>query len=147
MSHKNPYSATSNYGKLFAFMQKVRVFAKVDMIAQAVKIGISNVVKKGKNVSPAEATVTVMLSPRDEKLATLRGDCRGNMSARGEVYFNELLKRKTGEKQRYRLRWRPTALARRTRSKGEVKQEKVTKTAKKAKATKATKATKTAVVA
>jgi len=130
-SHKNPYTG-QYYKPLFEYMQKAKVYTRADLIAQAVKLGMSDKVRKGAKagLSPAECTVTVMLSPRDVKQEGLRGDPRGNLSARGEVYFNELLKRETGEKQRFRLRWRETELERRSRSAKEVKQEKKRKTSK-----------------
>lgn len=141
--HVNPYKAGSQYGKLFAYMQKKQVYTREDLIAEAVRIGLSNEIKDGAHVSPAQATVTVMLSPRDEKHKGLRGDPRGNMSSRGDVYFNELLVRKANTKQRFRLRWRASVLERRKREATSVQQEKVKKPAKPAKkpAKKAEKAT------
>jgi hypothetical protein len=136
-SNKNPYNEKSNYGKLFSFMQKQQVFTRAELIAQAKKIGMSNDIEKNKNVSPAQATVTVLLSPRDVKQEGLRGDPRGNLSSKGEVYFVELLNREVGEKQKFRLRWRASVLAKRSRSAVVqhkiVKQEKAKKVAKPAK--------------
>lgn len=127
--HKNPYNENKHYGKLFAFMQKAKVYTRADLINQAMLLGLSDKVRKGAHVSPAQATVTVLLSPRDVKQEGLRGDPRGNMSAQGHVYYNELLNRSTGAKQRFRLRWRSEVLARHAR-KVEVKQEKSQKSKK-----------------
>jgi hypothetical protein len=51
--------------------------------------------------------VTVVLGPRDEGKS--RGDCRGNMSAQGHLYFMDAIK-KPGEEKKFRLRWRKTPL-------------------------------------
>ena len=131
MSNKNPYTG-EYYRPLFEFMRKKKVYTRAELLAEAVRLGMSDKVRKGakSGQSPADCTVTVMLSPRDEKQEGLRGDPRGNLSARGEVYFNELLNREVGDKQRFRLRWRTKVLARRSRNAPEVKQEKKRKVSK-----------------
>jgi len=44
-----------------------------------------------------------------------RGDCRGNYSARGHIYYAERLNQKANEEKRYRLRYRPNPLKPRVR--------------------------------
>ncbi|MFA5311741.1 MAG: hypothetical protein WC375_00315 [Methanomassiliicoccales archaeon] len=106
---KNPYREDSNYAKLFEFIQKAGKITREALIKfarQTLKLsdGASN------------ASVTVMLSPRAE---STRGDCRGNISAAGHVYYMEKLSRPlvAGEKgeQEYRLRWRNPELEPKTR--------------------------------
>lgn len=100
-----------------------------------------------KTISQAKATATVLLSPRqaaeDQSKAKKgqiisvngRGDCRGNFSAAGEVYFMEPLTRKVvdgaKEPQRFRWNWRKVELASHARPVSEVKSEKTSKKAKK----------------
>ena len=97
--------------------------------------------------SAAIATATVLLSPRevgaDQSKATKgqilsgtgRGDCRGNFSAKGELYFMTPLARnadKDGVKpeQRFRWNWRKEALAPHSRPVTEGQEVKATKAAK-----------------
>jgi len=60
--------------------------------------------------------VRVVLSPRE---SSSRGDCRGNGSSQGHLYYAEQLKRNkvdgVKEDQRERLRWRPEPLEPRKR--------------------------------
>ena len=112
-NRKNPYTSRRNglYTSLFGFMMKKQYYTRPVLIAEAVRLGASDKRKPGKSTSPAEATVTVMLSPR--KTSKIGNPC-GNISAQGHLYYNEKLPRKTvrGEKepQKFRLRWREKAL-------------------------------------
>lgn len=134
--NENPYNEKSKYGKLFAAWKSKQVMNRSDLIKAAVKVGISNVPAEGKTISPAMATVTVIISPRKSD-DECRGDCRGNFSAQGHLYFADVLKRKTGEEKRFRLRYRATAMEPRNRPvKEETKAVKV-KAKAKAKAPKA----------
>ena len=90
--NNNPYRVGSKYHDLFAQVRKKQVVTRQDLVEQG--------------FSPHD--VTVVLSPRAE--GTGRGDCRGNMSAQGHVYYMEPLNKKKGETKRFRLRWRKTPL-------------------------------------
>ena len=111
--HSNPYNEESNYGKLFAFWRGKQVATRDELLAEAVKLGISNDVAHGatSGISAAEATVTVLLSPRAEDAVRPGADCRGNASAAGHLYYAEKL-----EGRKYRLRWRSKAMEPRSRS-------------------------------
>jgi len=135
--HKNPYRDGSNYAKAFAYWQKIQVVTRSVMEAFFGKLGLKTDAQK--------ASSTVLLSPRK---ADGRGDCRGNFSAHGEVYYAEPLKHVKGQEKKFRLRWRMKVLARRDYKRVEtksIKQEKITKApATKAPATKETAVTATA---
>ena len=122
---KNPYQR-GNYSKLFAYWQseKKGIVTRQEMIAFAMS-------KLGMKDTEAAASVTVILSPRES--TTREGaDPRGNFSAQGHLYFAEPLNKEKGEDRKFRLRWRKSELAKRTRN-GEVKAKakKVAKPAKK----------------
>ena len=122
--HSNPYDEGRHYGKLFAFWRGKQVVTRDELLAEAVKLGISNDVAHGatSGISAAEATVTVLLSPRAEDAVRAGADCRGNASAAGHLYYAEKL-----EGRKYRLRWRTKAMEPRSRS---AKVTKATKTVK-----------------
>ncbi len=98
--NKNPYREGSAYNQIFAFIRKNQVVTKTQLI----EAGFST------------SDVTVVLSPRADGVSTRGGDCRGNLSARGEKYFMEKLsKKEVGESQRFRLRYRVVELEKATR--------------------------------
>lgn len=103
--HENPYRE-GQYHETFGFIMKKQYVTREDVLKFTVE-------KFGK-AKPAD--VTVLLSPRK---SSTRGDCRGNISAQGHLYFMEKLPRqvKAGvkEPQKFRLRWREQALEPRTR--------------------------------
>ena len=113
----NPYNVKSQYyHALFAFIKKSQVVTRKACIEFAM-----NELKMGEGA--AKAAVGVVLSPRSSDQC--RGDCRGNASAAGHLYFMEKLNKKKGEDQKLRLRWRPEALEPLKRSvKGSVSGEK-----------------------
>ena len=125
MSHKktNPYKR-GNYHDLFSFIQSKRIVTISQVIDEAVKL----VTAKGKKVilRAIQGSVTVLLSPRE---SSTRGDCRGNISAMGHIYYMEKLARKmvdgNKEEQRFRLRFRGTPLEPRTREAKKVEAKKV----------------------
>ena len=117
--NKNPYNEGGKYGKIFAFVKKAQVVTRQQVLDYAVK-------KLRMAKSAANAAVTVVLSPR---ASSKRGDCRGNMSAQGHLYYLDKLAKKPGEKQKLRLRWRKPALEPRTREKAEVSAEKTSTSA------------------
>lgn len=119
MSNKSPYKR-GNYAKLFAFWQsdKKGIATRQEIVAYGKSIGMKE--------TEAEASTTVILSPRQ---ADGRGDCRGNLSAQGHVYFAEPLAKAKGEDRRFRLRWRNPVLAKRTRNGDEAAAEPVSQTA------------------
>lgn len=115
MKHENPYRE-GQYHDTFAFIMKKQYVTRKDVLGFTVQ-------KFGKH-KPAD--VTVLLSPRK---SSTRGDCRGNISAQGHLYYMEKLPRqvKNGvkEPQKFRLRWREKALEPRTRQeKVEIQQQK-----------------------
>jgi hypothetical protein len=109
--NNNPYNAKSNYGKLFAVWKKAQVMTRSGLMEAAKKLGMGD--------KAAAATVTVLISPRKSD-DECRGDCRGNFSAKGHLYYADVLKRKAGEEKRFRLRYRATAMEPRNR---QVKEE------------------------
>ncbi len=121
--HANPYREGCQYHATFGYMQKKQVFTRAEVLAFTAE-------KFGKE-KPAD--VTVLFSPRKE---SKRGDCRGNISAQGHLYFVGKLARqvKGGVKgpQKFRLFWRAEALEPRTRATSEVKAVKSPKTTVKA---------------
>lgn len=115
--------ADSAYGKVTAWMRKVQIFTKAQVVEQFKALG--------KSDSAALASAVVMLSPRE---TSKRGDCRGNMSNPwGHLAYVEKLHKGKGEEQKFRFRNRKEALEPRVRGEKEV-------VAGKAKATEATKA-------
>jgi hypothetical protein len=97
--NENPYREGSQYHKLFGAWKKKQIMTRNELlnIAQT-DFGLSR--------EAAAATVTVLFSPR---LSSKRGDCRGNMSSQGHLYFAERFAKKDGE-YRFRLRWRKESL-------------------------------------
>lgn len=117
--HENPYRV-GLYRDMFSYWQKKQVVTRAEFIEHTMKAF-------GKSESEAVAAVTVMLSPR--KVSKI-GDCRGNISSNGHLYYAEKLGRQVhaGVKdvQKFRLRWREVALEPRNRTiVAEVKQVKV----------------------
>lgn len=97
--NENPYREDSQYHKLFGAWKKKQIMTRTELIDIAqTNFGLSR--------EAAAATVTVLFSPR---LSSKRGDCRGNMSAQGHLYFAERFAKKDGE-YRFRLRWRKEPL-------------------------------------
>lgn len=108
LAHPNPYRM-GNSQDLFAHLQRKQVVTKAEMVKYAMDfIGLSKVA--------ARAAVTTILSPR---YRSKRGDCRGNMSSRGDLYYMQKLPRPVRfgvrEPQKFRLRWRDIVLERRYR--------------------------------
>jgi len=98
--NKNPYREGCAYYKVFAFIRNHHVVTR----AQLLEAGFT------------ASDITVVLSPRLEGESTRGGDCRGNMSARGETYYMEkIAKKEVGEAQRFRLRYREIPLEKHTR--------------------------------
>ena len=108
--NKNPYHSSSSYSETFEDLRTA---------------GNTGVTRAELITNHPVADVTVVLSPRKEGAG--RGDCRGNMSAAGHVYFVDKRK-KEGESARFVLRWRKKVLDR------HVRPVKVNKTSQKAKA-------------
>lgn len=114
--HKNPYREGGNYNKLFAKIQSSnRIVTRPQMVAFAMTLlddkGVP-LTEKAANFS-----VTVIMSPRKE---SKRGDCRGNLSAQGHVYYMEKLaigklpeglsQREHNKNRKFRLCWREPML-------------------------------------
>ena len=96
-----------NYAKLESFWrsEKKGIATRQERVAD----GVAN----GMTESEAGSSVTVLLSPRS---ADGRGDCRGNLSAQGHLYFAEPLAKAKGENRRFRFRMRATPLEKRSRN-------------------------------
>ena len=101
VKHKNPYREGSAYHAIFANWQKKQVVTENELLALGHK------------------KTDIGVAVRSPRLSSKRGDCRGNYSCQGHLYYAELLNRKTvmgiKEEQRYRLRWRKVALEPRKR--------------------------------
>lgn len=98
--NQNPYRDGVAYAKIFDDIRK----ANGVVTRQAL-------IEKGHNIFD----ITVVLSPRAEGSSTRGGDCRGNLSAAGHIYYMEKLLKVKGEPQRFRLRWRKTELEKNVR--------------------------------
>jgi hypothetical protein len=132
--NKNPYRSGSAYHSIFADWQKKQIVTESGLLEAGHK----------------KADIGVVV--RSPRKSSTRGDCRGNISCQGHLYFAELPKRKVVDgvksEQKYRLRWRKDVLEPRKRNeKASVEAVKVevkakakakTKTKAKAKAKKAT---------
>lgn len=126
-NNRNPYHR-GNYQLGFAWMQKNQVFARSELVAYLMTLKD----RKGKNLgeNAAMATATVLLSPR--KVDSKRGDCRGNYSAEGHMYYVEPLRKEKGDEKRFRLFYRKDALTPRPRPDAKDGNKKHKKTVKKA---------------
>jgi len=125
-AHENPYKRGS-YKAIFDFAQRRgnRPVKRSELVDFAMK-------DLNMTEGAAKAAVGVILSPRQ---SSERGDCRGNFSAQGHLYyFLPLAKRKTkddegkekAEELRLVLRWRTEALSAHTRPKAETVQQETT---------------------
>jgi len=130
--NKNPYenkgNKTNGYRAIFAAIRASKgIVTRQGLIDQGFSVH----------------DVTVVLSPRAEGSSTRGGDCRGNMSAQGHVYYMDKLKKVKGEPQRFRLRFRKVELPKRVRApkvdkSAQKEKAKATPKKRKAKAKKAT---------
>ena len=115
----NPYTDGSAYGAIFDLIRG----------SKGQTVTRKELIEAGYSISD----ITVVLSPRDE--SQCKGDCRGNMSAQGHVYYLKVLGQ--GREKKFRLCWRKVALNKLKRAKKEVVAP--VKTKAKAKETKETK--------
>lgn len=119
VKQENPYRQGDSH-ELFDYVQSKQIVTKEECRQWLIK-------ELGKSEKAACSSVTTVLSPRKK---SRRGDCRGNMSSEGHLYYMEKLNRTVRygirEPQRFRLRWREVPMERRWRKQpAEVKQEKV----------------------
>lgn len=116
--HENPYRE-GDYREMFGFWMSKQIVTRQEFIEHTVK-------DLGLDIKRAMFNVNVLLSPRK---SSKRGDCRGNLSARGDLHYSEKLPRAVRfgikEPQRFRLRWREVPLERKTRKNIGVSQVKV----------------------
>jgi hypothetical protein len=109
---ENPYKR-GNYLQIMAFImgKGIMPFTRSEVMAYAKN-------ELGMYEDNAKASVTVVMSPRE---SSERGDCRGNFSAMGHIYFLKPLKRKflkdadgketeVKEEQRFQLKFREVPL-------------------------------------
>lgn len=105
---KNPYK--KEYGAIWADVKDLKgIVTQSELIARMQK-------RTGKSEKACKSSVGVILSPRE----TSKGDCRGNASAKGHLYYFAKLNRKADadgnkEEQRYRFHWRKDVLPAKTR--------------------------------
>ena len=101
--HQNPYREGTKYHRIFAdFSKRARGVASVTR-----QTLIDNEIAAGSSKAAATSAVGVVLSPVKES----EGDCRGNMSAMGHLYYGERKPSKENKRTlRYSLRWRETPL-------------------------------------
>ena len=101
--HQNPYKR-GVYFAIFAWIMtqivKIGVIAHIRVTRQQVLDFCKSL---GLNDTAATATTTVILGPTKE---STRGDCRGNTSAMGHIYYMERIKPKGGGDMLYELHWR-----------------------------------------
>jgi len=134
-NHANPYRS-GLYQGIFGHLKQKQVVTRQELVDFTMKT-------LGKSEAAANAAVTVILSPRK---ASKIGDCRGNISSNGHLYYMAKLGRQVHagvrDPQKFRLQWRVTALEPRTRQPvAEVKQVKTPAVKAKAPAKVATKET------
>jgi len=100
IKHPNPYREGCAYNSIFAYWKKNQVVTEQELVEAGFKL----------------SDVRVVLSPRE---SSTRGDCRGNASSQGHLYYADQLNRKkvdgVKEAQRERLRWRPEPMEPRKR--------------------------------
>ena len=98
---------TGNYAAIFGMVRKKQVVTR-SQVEEFCRKNLKNGKGKPMTEKQAAASTGVILSPRE---SSERGDCRGNISAQGHLYFMEPLKKvKAGDELRFRLRYRKTAL-------------------------------------
>jgi hypothetical protein len=118
-SSKNPYTR-GNYCDMFNFIRKTQG-RNGGVTRKAIESFAAGMVtsygkNKGNHLSAGavNATIAVILSPRQEDG---RGDCRGNYSAKGHVYYvTKMAITKAQPDTRYRLEYRKEVLPQRTRA-------------------------------
>jgi len=115
---KKPYG--KGYGAVWADIKESKgIVTKPQLIALAEKRYIAEGVKSLEDChSAAVSSVGVVTSP----VETSKGDCRGNFSAKGHLYYFAKLKRKTDENgdkevQKLRFHWRKDVMPVKTRKK------------------------------
>lgn len=110
--HENPYREGDSR-VIFDYMIAKQSFTRKELVDYVMK-------QLGKDEVAAKAQVQTLISPRK---SSNRGDCRGQVSAQGHLYFIEKIRRliRYGirEPQRLRLRWREEPLERKCR-KGQI---------------------------
>lgn len=111
VKHENPYRGGSKYHLAFGMIQRKQILTRSEVVEFLMGKGVVSTGKGKDGNEAALATATVLLSPREKN--SKRGDCRGNLSAMGHLYFMQPLKKIKGEEKKFRLRWRTKALARR----------------------------------
>lgn len=99
----SPYK--KEYGSIWADVKELKgIVTKSELVERMQK-------RTSKPEAACSASVGVILSPRE----TSKGDCRGNASAKGHLYYFAKLNRKTDadgnkEEQKYRFHWRKDVL-------------------------------------
>jgi hypothetical protein len=108
-AHENPYREGDSR-VIFDYMMTKQSFTRKELVEYVMK-------ELGKSETAAKAQVQTLISPRKK---SARGDCRGQVSAQGHIYYIEKIRRLVRygirEPQRLRLRWREEALERRWRN-------------------------------
>ena len=105
--HQNPYREGSRYHFIFDQLRKRGSGATAVPRSTLVQLTMDEF---GISESASNSAVGVVLSPRKE--GESRGDCRGNMSAQGHIYFvmPKVDKEDPRKVKGYSLRWRETPL-------------------------------------
>lgn len=83
---ENPYRDGSTYNKLFSRLQRLPVTREKLVVFARKNLRLRK--------SAAEASTAVVLSPRKK---SKRGDCRGNISAAGHLYYIEKSENRKGD--------------------------------------------------
>ena len=93
-TYQNPHREGTLYAKGFEILRQYRKksFTKSFMIEEFAKIGLTL------------AGFGVMFSPTKN---SERGDCRGNRSSAGHVYYIDHLKKVEGAESKFKFVWRP----------------------------------------
>ena len=102
--HPSPYRKGSKYDRIF---RNFRALSSKNGSVTRQRL-IDDEIKAGSSEAAAKAAVGVVLSPT---ATSDKGDCRGNMSAQGHIYFAD--RKASGKSKRifrYTLRWRETPL-------------------------------------
>jgi hypothetical protein len=105
----NPFRKESIYHAGFSFWQEKQVVTRSQLANTIEETGLTNRANPEEKHRAAILSATILLSPRK---TSNRGDCRGNVSTYGHLYYADPLKKIKGEEKKFKLTWRKSPLDR-----------------------------------